>query len=506
MTMVRANESTPLLAAHLPSALPSQTSNTAMHPEIRQAAERVAYGLDFGTTNTSLARAIALPGEAPRVEFARFPARIGTTASFRSLLYLEQATAEARVRGWAGPAAIERYLQHAEIGEGKGRLIQSLKSYLASRSLTGTEIFGRRYLLEDLVSRILREVREEAERQFGSPIEHVVVGRPVRFVGASSPEDETYALARLTRAFELAGFASVDFEYEPVAAAYAYESTLTRDELLLIGDFGGGTSDFSLLRVGPGVRRGDGTGRDRPSAPAGAQVSAAGPGSGYRAAEQTLLGTSGVAVAGDAFDAKLVRKLVSPALGADSLARSFGKLLPAVPAWIYANLERWHYLSFLRTRNVLEILNGARTRALEPEKIRALLTLIDEDLGYQLHQAVQQVKYALSQQETAVFSFRDGSMDLHVPVTRAQFEGWIADELHAIEASVDGLLAAAGVAPGQVDRVFLTGGSSFVPAVRRIFSTRFGGAPGEQDRVRTGDAFTSVAHGLALRALSRSES
>ena len=122
---------------------------------------------------------------------------------------------------------------------------------------------------------------------------------------------------------------------EPVAAAYAYESTLDHDELILIGDFGGGTSDFSLLHVGPGVRR-----RGRKA--------------------EDLLGNGGVGLAGDAFDARIVRKLVSPALGSDSMARSGKKILPAVPAWIYANLERWHYLSFLRTRAVMELLKGAR--------------------------------------------------------------------------------------------------------------------------------------------------
>ena len=257
---------------------------------------------------------------------------------------------------------------------------------------------------------------------------------------------------------------------EPVAAACAYESTLDHDELILIGDFGGGTSDFSLLRVGPGVRR-------------------------HGRSPQDLLGNSGVGLAGDAFDARIVRKLVSPALGSNSEARSLNKVLPAVPAWIYANLERWHYLSFLRTNNVREILKSARIRALEPEKIQALITLIDEDLGYQLHQAVQQVKFELSRSDSAEFRFQDGGMDLRIPVTRREFESWIKDDLQAIEDSIDGLLKTTGIDPLEVDRVFLTGGSSFVPAVRRIFETRFG-----KDRIRGGNEFTSVAHGLALRA------
>ncbi len=227
----------------------------------------------------------------------------------------------------AGPAAIERYLEAEE----KGRLIQSLKSHLSSRSLTGTEIFGRRYKLEELISRILSDLRKHATQQFEKPIHFAMVGRPVRFVGAETPEDDDFAIARLKGAFAAAGFERVEFEMEPIAAAYAYEATLDHDELILIGDFGGGTSDFSLVRVGPGVRR-----RGR--------------------TPQDLLGYSGVGLAGDAFDARIVRKLVSPALGSNSEARSLNKLLPAVPAWIYANLERWHYLSFLRTNNVREIL------------------------------------------------------------------------------------------------------------------------------------------------------
>ena len=421
-------------------------------------------GIDFGTTNSSLALATGNS----QVELASFPTREGNTSSFRSVLYLEQIRKDGRAHtsSWAGPAAVEHYLA----AENKGRLIQSLKSYLPSRTLSGTEIFGRHYSLEELISRMLADLRKHAEQQFGASIRSAMVGRPVRFVGAETAEDDAYALSRLRRAFEIAGFESLQFEMEPIAAAYAYESTLDHDELILIGDFGGGTSDFSLLHVGPGVRR-----RGR--------------------TPQDLLGNNGVGLAGDAFDAKIIRKLVSVALGADSFARSLNKILPAVPAWIYANLERWHYLSFLRTRNVTEILRSARLRALEPEKIEALINLIEEDLGYQLHQAVQRVKFELSHSESAEFHFRDGSMNICVDVTRAEFESWIAEDIRAMETCIDSLFESVGIRYHEVDRVFLTGGTSFVPAVRRLFATRFG-----EDRIRSGNEFTSVARGLALRA------
>ncbi len=432
---------------------------------MRQAQTQVpSIGIDFGTTNSTVACATGKS----QVELVAFPTRTGETFSFRSLLYLQQVkqAGRSKTHTWTGPSAIEHYLA----AESKGRLIQSLKSYLSDRTLTGTAVFGRHCTLEDLISRILADLRQHAERQFRTPVGYAMVGRPVRFVGAETEEDETFALGRLRQAFTEAGFERIDFEMEPVAAAYAYESTLDHDELILIGDFGGGTSDFSLLHVGPGVRK---RGR-RP---------------------QDLLGNSGVGLAGDAFDARIVRKLVSPALGSESFARSLNKLLPAVPAWIYANLERWHYLSFLRTANVMEILKTARLRALEPQKIEALITLIDEDLGYHLHQAVQRVKFELSHADVAQFHFRDGSMNISIAVTRDAFETWIAEELLTIERCVDSLLETSGISRSQVDRVFLTGGTSLVPAVRRIFMDRFG-----EQRIRTGNEFISVARGLALRA------
>ncbi len=431
----------------------------------------LSIGVDFGTTNSS----IACVRERGEVELVSFPTVSGVSESFRSVLYLEQQKHAGRtqIKSFTGPAAIEHYVE----AEQKGRLIQSLKSYLTSRTLTGTEIFGRRYAIEDLISRMLTDLRHAAEKRFGAPVLHATVGRPVRFVGADNEEDDRFAVERLRGAFVNAGFEDVSFEMEPIAAAFAYEATLDQDELILIGDFGGGTSDFSLLHVGPGVRERGRTTKD-------------------------LLGNSGVGLAGDSFDARIVRKLVSPALGSDSYQRSYAQaadrpaaIVPAVPAWIYRNLERWHYLSFLTTRNVAEILKSARARAQEPKKIEALSHLIKEDLGYQLHQAVQRLKIDLSRSESAEFNFRDGSMDIVANVRRADFEDWIAEDLRSIEDCVDALLASSHVPAGLVDRVFLTGGTSFVPAVRRIFEARFGA-----ERVRTGNEFTSVARGLALRA------
>jgi len=428
-----------------------------------QASKR-AIGIDFGTTNSS----IACADRSGDVQLARFPYLGSLTDSYRSLLYLQQTKVGGAntLKSWTGPEGIEQYLS-ADV---KGRLIQSLKSFLSSRNLHSTEVFGRRHTIEDLIARILRDLREKAEHQFGIRIRSAIVGRPVHFVGAEKHEDDDYAEGRLRSAFELAGYESVGFEMEPVAAAHYYQSTLDHDELILIGDFGGGTSDFSLVHVGPTVRR-----REHVSG--------------------NIVGNAGVGIAGDAFDAKIVRHLVSPALGAGSQLRSLGKIL-TVPNWVYIRLERWHHLSLLRGREVLEMLKGVHAQSLEPEKIGALIHFIKEDLGFHLHRAVQKVKSDLSNTAQATFQFSDGFVDLEATVKRATFEEWISEELEKVAGCVDSLLTSSGVLPKDVDMVFLTGGSSFVPAVRRIFETRFG-----KQRIRGGNEFTSVARGLALKAM-----
>jgi hypothetical chaperone protein len=423
-----------------------------------------AIGIDFGTTNSS----IALADSSGQVQLASFPYLGSLTDSYRSLLYLQRVKEGSvyRLQSWTGAEGIEHYLS-ADV---KGRLIQSLKSFLTSRTLHGTEVFGRRYTLENLIARILRDLREKAECQFGLPIKSAVVGRPVHFAGADTEEDDSYAEGRLRAAFELAGYESIEFEMEPVAAAHYYESTLDHDELILIGDFGGGTSDFSLVHVGSTIRR-----RGRVSG--------------------DIVGNAGLGLAGDAFDAKIVRHLVSPALGAGSQLRSLDKIL-TVPNWVYIKLERWHHLSLLRAKDVLDMLKGVHAQSLEPEKIGALIHFIKEDLGFQLHRAVQKVKCDLSNGPVTTFRFSDGFVDLEAVVERTSFEDWISEEIEQIAQCVDSLLSSSGVHPKDVDMVFLTGGSSFVPAVRKIFKARFG-----EKRIRGGNEFTSVASGLALTAM-----
>jgi len=214
---------------------------------------------------------------------------------------------------------------------------------------------------------------------------------------------------------------------------------------------------------------------------------------GRRASD--IIGTDGVPIAGDAFDKRIIRNLIAPRLGMGGEYLSPpNKFLP-VPSWPYERLERWHYLSFLKTPQTLEMLERIKRTASTPERLEAFLLLIKLELGYQLHEAVQRTKFELSAGMESEFAFQSGPVAIRKTVTRADFERWIAEELQTMAACVDRLMGASGLAFGEIDRVFLTGGSSFVPAVRRIFVDRFGA-----EKVTGGEELTSVATGLALRA------
>ena len=417
-----------------------------------------AIGLDFGTTNSAIARVV--PGGG--AELARFDDGPSRTTTYRSVLYVDPDAPGADgtpPRFSAGPAAIRDYLATGQ----RGRLVQSIKSHLASRHFSSTSLFGVPYRLEDLVGRLLRELRAAAEATLGPLGRTVVCGRPARFSGAETPEDDALAERRLRAALGRAGFDDVTFEYEPVAAALGYRERLEREELVLIADFGGGTSDFSLVELGPARTR--------------------------------IVGVDGVAIAGDAFDGRLVRHVAAPGLGLGSEYRTaFGRVLP-IPRWLYEHVERWDRLSFLKTPETSELLARLRHEALDPGRIDALRHLVDDELGFQLHAAVEATKHALSRETAAPFAFRDPPIDLAMRVARTAMDAWIAAELAAIAAAVDRLLENNGVAARAVDTVFLTGGSAFVPAVRGLFADRFGA-----ERLRGGDELTTVATGLAFRA------
>ena len=411
-------------------------------------------GVDFGTTNTVVSHL----DEAGAARLTTFATPAGPMAPFRSALsfYGDDRDPSQRVIE-AGPWAIEAYAEEPL----ETRFIQSFKSYAASPLFQETRILGRRYSFEDLLSTFLLRMRVHGDAGLDSHGATCIVGRPVSFAGLHP--DPVLALRRYETAFRRLGFAEVRYAYEPVAAAFFFARKLEGDATVMVGDFGGGTSDFSIMRF------------DRRGA----------------ALTSRALANAGVGVAGDAFDYRIIDNLMSPALGKGSSYRAFDNILP-IPNRYYTAFARWEQLALLRASRDMRDIRGLVRSALEPTKIARLVEILDDNHGYRLYQAVSALKEALSDREAALFNFQAGSVRIQQEVTRLQFEGWIAPELDAIGGAIDEALARAGLRPDDLDRVFLTGGSSFVPAVRQLFTDRFG-----EGRIEGGSELVSIASGLA---------
>ena len=411
-----------------------------------------ALGLDFGTTNS--VAAVARGGASDLVQL-QSPS--GPEAAFRSALcFWEEESARGGIAAEAGPYAIAEYLAFPQ----GSRFLQSFKSVAANASFEHATIFERRHKFEDLGRIFLEKMGARAGGALQGKA-RVVVGRPVVYAGFRP--DEALARTRYNAMFAQLG-ADVHYVYEPLGAAFSYASRISDPATILVADFGGGTSDFSVVRI------------EAPGAPR----------------RCVPLGHAGVGIAGDRFDARIVDKLVMPLLGKGGKYRSFGKLLEIPPGY-FADFADWSRLALMHNRRTMAELESLRRSAVDPDAIGRMIAVIEEELGFPLHEAVGRVKRALSTNEQAHFQFAGAGLQIEAEVTRAEFEGWIAPEIQQIEAAVDRALTAAQTTPAGIDRVFLTGGSSLVPRVARLFRERFG-----EERIATGGELTSIAHGLAL--------
>lgn len=411
-----------------------------------------ALGLDFGTTNS----VVALADGRGSTELVAFGDR--GDAVFRSALCFWE-----EERGWngvaheAGPWAIEEYLQSPL----DSRFIQSFKSVAASPLFERAMIWGKPFRFEDMGRLFLQRLVAHAGGALDERPRRIIVGRPVEYAGAR-PDPE---LARQRYDAMLAAFGTeIYYVHEPLGAAHSYAARLTEPATILVADFGGGTTDFSIVRV-------------------------AAPGSPRRCVP---LASSGIGIAGDRFDYRIVDRLVLPLLGKGSRYRSFDKLLE-IPGGYFADFGDWSRLAMMRNRRTIEEIRRLQRDAERPDLIGRMIALIEHEQGFPLYDAVGRLKRALSGSDHAEFHFAGGGIEIGADVRRADFEKWIADDLRRIEAAMDDALARAGVAPAAIDRVFLTGGSSLIPAIRTLFNRRFGEA-----RIATGGELTSIAHGLAL--------
>ena len=410
-----------------------------------------ACGLDFGTSNSALG---VLRGGVPTLAPVEDASTLIPSAIFFDF--------EHRGRVLFGRQAIETY-----IGEHEGRLMRALKTILGSPLIDeATAVGSRRIKLTEVVELFVRHLKKRAEEFAGHEITQVVHGRPVRFVDGDDAADAK-AQSVLEGIAHRVGFRDVIFEYEPIAAAYNYEETATREELVVVADIGGGTSDFSVIRIGP-ERRGRGDRRD------------------------DVLANAGARIGGTDFDTRLNLDAVMPLLGLGTQLTT--KDLP-MPKAIYYELATWATINFAYNFKTEREARDLLAQAREPARVSRLLKTIRRHLGHRIAFAVEDAKIALSENEAAALPLDFLEVGLIANATQSGFENAIADKMTKLTEIATLCITRAGIKPDAVQTIFYTGGSSRVPAVRKAIAKA---APLADPAA--GSDFLSVALGLTRAA------
>lgn len=414
---------------------------------------QVVFGVDFGTTNSALS--IYRDGKVEIVDIDEFG---DNPALLRSVLYFNEDN-----EIFAGQEAINHYVNDGATG----RFMQSIKNFLPNRSFEGTEVFGKMYCIEDLVAIMLRKIKAKGEARVGCTVDSVVLGRPVLF--SEDPEKDALAQSRLEKAARKAGFKQVFFQFEPVAAALSFEESLPAGEekVVFIGDFGGGTSDFTVIRVQGGAfarsnRRSD------------------------------VLSLGGVYTAGDKFDSQIMWEKLAKYFGRGVRYKGMGKEeLFDIPHSIIYTLCQWHRIPLLRARKIREQIRLIKNAATDRGPLENLEHLISDNYGFSLFRSIEKAKCELSQLDLTEVSFKARELTITEKITREEFETINATNMATIAACIDDVIGRSGVPCSRIDTVFLTGGTSRIPAITALFEERFGA-----EKLESSNAFTSVVHGL----------
>lgn len=411
-----------------------------------------ACGVDFGTSNSAVGWWGA---EGPKL-LAMEDARV----LLPSVVFFNYDEECVRV----GQAALGDYLAGYE-----GRLMRSLKSLLGSKLIEGqTEVHGRVVAFRDLLAKFIEELRRRAEHAAGRTFDAAVLGRPVRFVDEDDAADRE-AQATLERIARNAGFLELSFELEPIAAAYHHEQTLARETLVMVADIGGGTSDFSLLRLGPERAKQD----DRTG---------------------DVLACAGVHIGGTDFDRQLSLSQVMPYFGMGNRLKS-GREMPSA---IYFDLATWHTINRAYTRQTAATLKDLGPDIADAKCHARLLRLIERRDGHRLALDVEAAKIALSAADEHALSLSRFEPGLQCRIARRAFEAASEPLVERVGAAVDVLLRDAGMRADRVESIYLTGGGSAMPALRACIESHLPAA-----KLTTGDTFGSIGAGLGVAAARR---
>ena len=413
-----------------------------------------AAGLDFGTSNSAIG---IIRGNQAVLAPLENGATMVPTAVFFDFADHDKPS--------YGRAAVDAYVNGND-----GRLMRGLKTILSTNLIAERTALSKRSIqLTDVIAMFSRHLRLKAEEAAGAPLDAVVHGRPVRFVEGDDAADRR-AEDTLRALASQAGFGEVSFVYEPVAAAAQYEQTATREELILVADIGGGTSDFSIVRIGPNRRASD----DR---------------------RNDILANTGVRVGGTDLDRHLSMQSVMPLLGLGT--ELVTKQLP-MPKSTFADLAWWPTINLCYTPKIMREAQDVHRQAVEPRKTQRLLTVLQRQLGHRTAFSVEAGKIALSGEDETQIPLPFIEAGLEAAASRKDFEEAINAEIMRLRLSLWNCLALADVDASEIDTIFMTGGSSRVPAIETLLREEF-----PDSDIRRGDDFLSVAVGLTLEAQSR---
>ncbi|WP_068829701.1 Hsp70 family protein [Pseudomonas sp. BMS12] len=411
-----------------------------------------ALGIDFGTSNSTVGW--WRPGQEPLLELEDGKITLPSVIFFNT---------EER-RPVYGRLALSEYLEGYE-----GRLMRSLKSLLGSKLLKSeTTVLGSALPFRDLLGFFIGELKNRAEAQADREFEQVVLGRPVFFVD-DDPAADAEAANTLQAVAHKLGFKEVSFQYEPIAAAFDYERSITREELVLIVDIGGGTSDFSLVRLAPERRE-------------------------LNERQDDILATGGVHIGGTDFDKQLSLEGVMPLFGYGSRMKSDAPM----PTSHHLNLATWHTINAVYAQKAQLALKNMRYDIVDPTGIDRLLSLTEQRAGHWLAMQVEDSKIALTEHDSRNIDLSRIEPGLSALLDRPLFDRAIDGLLERIRIGVDELLCKAGVGHGEIDTIFFTGGSSTIPALRQSVAALLPNA-----RATEGNSFGSIGSGLAIEARRR---
>lgn len=417
---------------------------------------RISFGIDFGTKNSALAI-----NRDSKVEVANInPTQTGN-GTIISAVYFDPDDSV-----FIGQEGIDEYI----INGHEGRLFQAVKSLLKNEEKGFYVINKKLYSLEGLIGIILRKIKQRGEAIVKETVENVVLGRPVIFSKDATKNSE--AKEKLEKAALLAGFKRVTFMFEPVAAALAFKQSEKnkQEQIIMVCDVGAGTSDFSIIKI-----------------PAISDVS--------KIDQSSVLSLGGLYIGGDDFDSDIMLAKLLDYYGASTHFRGYTDQWNPMPFYIYKNLVKWHLVSDFFGSKTRDKLRQIRARSDDPVSLERLEDLIDGKYGYQLFQQIEKTKIALSFNKEAQIIFREGLSNISEVITRNDFEKIIENHLREIRLCADKTVNDAGISKSTIDRVFLTGGSSQIPAVKNIFNDMFG-----IEKIVQNDVLTAVVRGLGIYA------